>query len=174
MSGIVLKFVFFLANQLIFIFFFCAILYWFCGLKKKIIIRMIFVYKTFIAIIISLLMSWIIGIIFSQERPFVIITCKHLLIHKETPSFPSNHGIVAFTISFSFLFWFKKNWIGLLLFIKSFMIAGARIFLCIHWPLDMLGAFILSMMACWISQLFYSVGRYKILPCIIKLCQFFS
>ncbi|WMY96425.1 MAG: phosphatase PAP2 family protein [Arsenophonus sp.] len=172
-SGIALKFVFFLAHQLIFIFFFCTILYWFLGLKKTIIIRMIFVYKTFIAIIISLLMSWIIGIFFSQERPFLIIACKHLLTHKETPSFPSNHGIVAFTISFSFLFWFKKNWVGFLLFMKSFMIAGARIFLCIHWPLDMLGAFILSVIACGISQLFYTVFRYKILPYIIKLYQLF-
>ncbi|WMY97040.1 MAG: phosphatase PAP2 family protein [Arsenophonus sp.] len=172
-SGTALKFTFFLAYQLIFIFFFIVILYWFFYLKKNIIIRIIFVYKTFVAVIISLLISWIIGKFFYQERPFVMITCKHFFIHKETPSFPSNHGIVTFTISFSFLFWFKKYWIGLLLFIKSFIIAIARIFFCIHWPLDMLGSFILSLIACWISQLLYKVSRDKISSYLIKFYQFF-
>ncbi|WP_348666014.1 phosphatase PAP2 family protein [Arsenophonus symbiont of Ornithomya chloropus] len=173
-SVIELKFLSFFANKLIFLFFFFAFLYGFFSLKKKLIVRRIFFYKTFIAIIISLLISWIIGIIFPQERPFLSIACKYLLVHEATPSFPSNHGIISFTISFSFLFWFQKNWIGLLLFVISFMITGARIFLCIHWPFDMVGAFILAIMACGISQLFYIIGGYKLLLYIVKLYHLFS
>ncbi|WMY94692.1 MAG: phosphatase PAP2 family protein [Arsenophonus sp.] len=172
-SGVTLRFLFFCANQLIFLFFFFCILYCFFSLKKNN-IRRIFFYKTFIAIVISLLISWIIGIIIPHERPFVIITCKHLLVHKATSSFPSNHGMISFTISFSFLFWFKKNWIGLLLMITSFMITGTRIFLCIHWPFDIIGAFILAIIACWMSQLFYMIFGYKILLYIVKLYHFFT
>lgn len=95
---------------------------------------------------------------------------QHFLAHAPTPSFPSNHATIAFIFAFGFLFWLR-NWIGLLLFILAFIIAWARIFLGVHWPLDMVGAFLVAIMACGISQTIWEIGGHKLLPYIIKAYQ---
>lgn len=58
-----------------------------------------------------------------------------------------------------------------MLFIPAFTIAWARIFLGVHWPLDMVGAFLVAIMACGISQTIWELGGHKLLPYIIKAYQ---
>ncbi|HGJ5875741.1 MAG TPA: undecaprenyl-diphosphate phosphatase [Arsenophonus sp.] len=160
----------FVAKQLILIFPFITIVCWLWGSPKELVCQRIFVCKTALALIIGLAISSFIETIFPQDRPFMLGIGQHFLAHAPTPSFPSNHGTIAFTFAFGFLFWLR-NWIGLLLFIPAFMIAWARIFLGIHWPLDMAGAFLTAIMACGISQTIWEVGGYKLLPYIIKAYQ---
>ncbi|MFP3029130.1 MAG: phosphatase PAP2 family protein [Arsenophonus sp.] len=158
----------FLAKRLILIFPLITIACWLCGSSKNLIRQRVFVCKTAFAVIISLAISGFIGVIFPQERPFMLgMIGKHFLVHDPTPSFPSNHATIAFTFAFSFFFWLKK-WVGVLLFIPAFIIAWMRIFLGVHWPLDMAGAFLIAIMACGISQIIWKIAGYKLLPYIIK------
>ncbi|MGP1924219.1 MAG: phosphatase PAP2 family protein [Arsenophonus sp. NEOnobi-MAG3] len=158
----------FLAKRLILIFPLITIACWFLGSSKNLVHQRVFVCKTAFAVIIGLCISGFIGVIFPQERPFMLrMIAQHFLLHDPTASFPSNHATIAFTFAFSFLFWLKK-WIGVLLFIPAFTIAWARIFLGVHWPLDMAGAFFVAIMACGISQTIWKIGGNKLLPYIIK------
>lgn len=160
----------FLAKRLILIFPLITIAYWFWGKSGNLVCQRVFVCKTALALIVGLAISGFIGVIFPQERPFMLGIGQHFLAHAPTPSFPSNHATIAFIFAFSFLFWLK-NWIGLLLFIPAFAIAWARIFLGVHWPLDMVGAFIVAIIACGISQAIWKIGGHKLLPYIIKAYQ---
>ncbi|MFP3014615.1 MAG: phosphatase PAP2 family protein [Arsenophonus sp.] len=161
----------FLAKRLILIFPLIIIAFWIWGPSKNLLFQRKFIYKTAIALIVSLSISSLIRIIFPQDRPFMLGNVGHyFLIHDNTPSFPSNHATVAFTFAFGFLFWLR-NWIGLLLFIPAFTIVWARIFLWVHWPLDMVGAFLVSIISCGVSQIIWKIGGHKLLPYIIKSYQ---
>ncbi|WGM02596.1 undecaprenyl-diphosphate phosphatase [Arsenophonus nasoniae] len=160
----------FLAKRLILIFPLITIACWFWGRAGNLVCQRVFVCKTALALIVGLAISGFIGVIFPLERPFVLGIGQHFLAHAPTPSFPSNHSTIAFIFAFGFLFWLR-NWIGLLLFIPAFTIAWARIFLGVHWPLDMVGAFLVAIMACGISQTIWELGGHKLLPYIIKAYQ---
>lgn len=159
-----------LAKHLIIIFPLITIRYWFWGPPNRLFNQRVFLCKAALAIIIGLVISGLIGIIFPQERPFVLGIGQHFLPHAPTPSFLSNHATIAFIFSFSFLFWFRF-WVGFILFIPAFIIAWARIFLGVHWPLDVAGAFVLAILACGISQTVWVIGGYKLFPYIIKYYQ---
>ncbi|BGI50851.1 MAG: undecaprenyl-diphosphate phosphatase [Arsenophonus endosymbiont of Ceratovacuna japonica] len=159
----------FISKRLIFIFPLITISNCFWGGMKNLLFKKIFICKTIIAIILSLFISFFIGITFPRDRPFVLM-CQHFFIHAMTPSFPSNHATIAFTFAFSFLFWLKK-WIGILLFIPAFLISWARIFLRIHWPLDIIGALLVSIVSCIFSQIIWNIIGYKLIPYIIKYYQ---
>ncbi|HGJ5879645.1 MAG TPA: undecaprenyl-diphosphate phosphatase [Arsenophonus nasoniae] len=160
----------FLAKRLILIFPLITIACWFWGRAGNLVCQRVFVCKTALALIVGLAISGFIGVIFPLERPFVLGIGQHFLAHAPTPSFPSNHATITFIFAFGFLFWLR-NWIGLLLFIPAFTIAWARIFLGVHWPLDMVGAFLVAIMACGISQTIWELGGHKLLPYIIKAYQ---
>lgn len=158
----------FLAKRLILIFLLITIACWFWGQSKNLVCQRVFVCKTALAFIIGLAISGFIGVIFPQERPFMLGIGQHFLAHAPRPSFPSNHATIAFTFAFSSLFWLR-HWIGLLLFIPAFTIAWARIFLGVHWPLDMVSSFLVAIMSCGISQIIWKIGGDKLLLYIIKV-----
>ncbi|MGP1931257.1 MAG: phosphatase PAP2 family protein [Arsenophonus sp. ET-YP4-MAG3] len=167
----ILTLLFFLAKHLILIFPLISIFYWFYGSSKNLIYQRVFIFKTVLALIIGMVISYFIGIIFPQERPFISSKIgRYFFSHAPTASFPSNHATVSFVFSFGFLFWLRA-WIGLLLFIPSLIISLARIFLGIHWPLDIVGAFLVAIIACGFSQIIWKIGANKLLTYIIKTYQ---
>jgi undecaprenyl-diphosphatase len=60
------------------------------------------------------------------------------LHHAPDDSFPSDHGTVIFTFALAFLFW-HRLWSGALLMVVAAAIAWSRVYLGVHWPLDMVG-----------------------------------
>lgn len=121
-----------------------------------------------LALVISLLCSWIIGTLFPHERPFTSKVGYQFLSHAADNSYPSDHGIVIFTFAFGFLLW-HRFWSGLALVIIGVAIAWSRIYLGIHWPLDMLGAAILGFISCLISQLLWEKYAHILYPFITRL-----
>lgn len=161
-----LKILVFFSEKLVFLFPFIIFVFWFWKFSDNLIDQRIFVLKSVIAIFISLLISMILKFIFYKNRPFLVILNKNFLTHTKTSSFPSNHASFVFTVSFCFLFWFKK-WIGFFLFFLSFLIILARIFFGIHWPFDIIGSFLISLFSCFLSNLIWVSFFYKFLPFIL-------
>jgi undecaprenyl-diphosphatase len=52
------------------------------------------------------------------------------------PSFPSGHATAGFIFATPFLLLFKKNWIRALALAYGILVAYARIFIGVHYPLD--------------------------------------
>jgi len=103
--------------------------------------RKIVIYALII-VILTLGIDKMIEMAYFRPRPFVNHSVT-LLYEKSNldPSFPSNHAAGAFALAFA-LFW-KRRKIGTVLILMAWFMALSRIFIGVHYPLDVLaGAFI--------------------------------
>lgn len=130
------------------------------------------VFKVMLALALSLSISWVIGHLFPHDRPFVDGVGYNFLHHAADDSFPSDHGTVIFTFALAFLFW-HRVWSGALLLVIASAIAWSRIYLGVHWPLDMLGGLLAGMCGCLGAQLLWQSGGhglYQRLQRLYRLC----
>ncbi len=96
------------------------------------------------AIFARFIIGEIIYKIWFRQRPFVNKSA-HLLLPNYNPqeaSFPSGHALFYFALSTIIYNYNKKA--GILLYIGSFLIVIARVFVGVHWPLDIIAGAILG------------------------------
>ena len=87
--------------------------------------------KALAAITCALAGNALIGLAWYHARPVVVGAGHAFMRHAPDSSFPSDHGTVMFTAARRF---------GMALLPLACAVAWSRIFLGIHWPMDMLGA----------------------------------
>lgn len=142
----------FIAKDLILLVPIMMVIFWLWGAREQMKARRQLVIKIAIALVIGLLISWLLGKAFPHPRPFASGIGYHFLDHKPNNSFPSNHGTIIFTFAFSFLFWHRLS-SGIALLIVGAAIAWSRVYLGVHWPLDMVGGLLLGLLSCVLAQL---------------------
>lgn len=143
----------FIAQDLLYILAFLLIFLWCQGNKamKERALKAVFMTT------IGLVISFIISSIFYHPRPFAMPIGQNYLAHTANGSFPSDHMLIFSTIAFSYLFSNRKM-TGLILLCCAWLVAWSRIYLGVHFPFDMLGAFILAFLLNWVG--FYIWQRY--------------
>lgn len=98
-----------------------------------------------LASVAALLLAQLIGIVWEHPRPFMIAMGHTHLVHAADSSFPSDHLTLWWTVSFSLMTHRWLRAIGLTLSVFGIGIAWARIYLGVHFPLDMVGAAALAL-----------------------------
>ncbi|ASS68673.1 MULTISPECIES: undecaprenyl-diphosphatase [unclassified Paenibacillus] len=82
----------------------------------------------------------------NHPRPFAASEHVHQLVaHAADASFPSDHSTLAFALAASVLF--AKRRTGLLLLAMALMTGLGRVFVGVHYPADIAGAAVLSLLA---------------------------
>jgi undecaprenyl-diphosphatase len=159
-QGIGLWFAVFSAKYLIYVTVFALIGLWIWGDLK---IRKTVVFA-FLCSVIGIVIDWLIGMMYFHPRPFVLGLGHTLIYHAADSSFPSNHTTTLATLSFMFL-WREsgRTVVGLLLLFIALWVGWARVYVGVHFPFDILGSFVVSLIATMIvSYLTPWIDRYLI------------
>ena len=101
--------------------------------------------------LVGLLINQIIGLIWQHPRPFMIGLGHTLIPHAADSSFPSDHLTLQWAVAFSFLMHRSPRMVGLALALLGLPVAWARIYLGVHFPLDMVGAALVAGLSAWLA-----------------------
>lgn len=91
----------------------------------------------------TLLLNGLTSLVCYHPRPFAMPLGHTFISHVADSSFPSDHMTVFVSVGLT-LFFARTRGLGALLLLSSIGVAWSRIFLGVHFPLDMLGATLYS------------------------------
>lgn len=113
-------------------------------LKNRQKYKVVFIYSVVSAIVSRFVLTELIRIFYKLPRPFEVLENIKLLIPQESsPAFPSGHAAFYFAFSFGVFMYNKK--LGIIFLILSTLMGFARIFVGVHWPLDIIGGAVLGL-----------------------------
>lgn len=108
--------------------------------------------KTIVTLCLALSITFLTHYLMPMPRPFVVGIGHTWLSHIADASFPSNHGTYIFTFALALLCWMNKKGYGTLLMLCALAIAWSRVYLGVHFPLDMLGGLTVAGISCLTVQ----------------------
>lgn len=97
--------------------------------------------------VLAILFNQLIDLVWQHPRPFMIGLGHTYLAHIADSSFPSDHLSLWWAVSFTLLLHCRTRIAGLGLSIGGLPIAWSRIYLGVHFPLDMAGAVIFALLS---------------------------
>ncbi len=117
----------------------CLIALWIKGQKARIVALNAGLITT-----LALLVNYLISLIWFHNRPFADHIGTTLIHHAADSSFPSDH--ITLFASVGFYLFYEKSYqkLGAALLLLSLMTGWARVFVGVHYPLDIMGAYILT------------------------------
>lgn len=95
----------------------------------------------------GLLVNQLIGLFWYHPRPFEAGIGQTLITHIQDSSFPSDHLTLIWSIAFSLLLHKQTRFAGWALAMSGVAVAWARIYLGVHFPLDMAGSALVALAA---------------------------
>ncbi|ENU99396.1 hypothetical protein F969_01578 [Acinetobacter variabilis] len=93
---------------------------------------------------ITLSISEVLSAVLNTPRPFVMEVGRTLIEHAPTGSFPSNHMSIFSGIAFAYYFSAQRD-LGRILLWTAWLVAWSRVYVGVHFPIDMLGAFLIAL-----------------------------
>ena len=111
--------------------------------------------KALLATCCALGINAAIGLLWYHPRPFVAGAGRSFMHHAPDSSFPSDHGTIMFTVALVLAVSSvpAARRFGRSLLPLALVVAWSRVFLGVHWPIDMLGALAVALGVTLLFQL---------------------
>ncbi|MEO6958448.1 MAG: phosphatase PAP2 family protein [Burkholderiaceae bacterium] len=100
--------------------------------------------------LLALLFAQVIGYIWPHPRPFMVGLGTSFLAHVADSSFPSDHVTLMAAVAFSLISSSLTRTFGVALMLIGVVVAWSRIYLGVHFPFDMAGAFLVGLGSAWL------------------------
>ena len=118
-----------------------------------------------VSMLAGLLINQFIALLWPHPRPFMLGLGHNLIAHAVNSSFPSDHLTGLWAFSFSLLMHRSQRMTAVALALLGLPMALARIYLGVHFPLDMLGAALVAGFSAWLALVgarFYMEPLYRL------------
>lgn len=117
-----------------------------------------------LAIIFSVAFGYILKLIiqffYSRPRPFASYDVLQLINKSADASFPSGHAVLVFALAFATYFYNKK--IGAAFLAAALLVGVGRIFVGVHYPLDIFGGVLVGFLSAYAVEKFSRGKSFKI------------
>ncbi|MBS7658485.1 MAG: phosphatase PAP2 family protein [Candidatus Bathyarchaeia archaeon] len=137
--------------------FIAGILLWFLRKRKE-------AFLLVFALLIGGVLTFFMKIAFHRIRPFQIIIETKVLEREEGFSFPSGHSVSSFSSAIILERKIKKIYLSFFIYALAFLIGYSRVYIGVHWPLDVVFGGIIGLTIGFITLKFEE----KILSFFIK------
>ncbi|MEN6290643.1 MAG: undecaprenyl-diphosphatase [Methanobacterium sp.] len=94
--------------------------------------------------ILGLFINYIIGLLYFHPRPFMLHAGTLLFPYSADSSFPSDHTTLMLSIALMLIYFKETKKIGIILAILGVIGGLSRVFAGVHFPLDIIGSLIVS------------------------------
>jgi undecaprenyl-diphosphatase len=120
--------------------------------------------STAIAAVLALGTNQLVGLLWYEPRPFMIGLGRTLMTHAPENSFPSDHTTFILTVGFGLIATCAAPTWGKLVSILGALVAWARIYLGLHFPVDMLASTLIACLFSGIAVLLVSPVNRWLMP----------
>lgn len=103
------------------------------------------VLDTVLTAVIALAINFAIAASWYHPRPFELGIGHQLLAHGPETSFPSDHATILFAIALGMIRARGGRLWSFALLASALAVAWARVYLGVHWPMDMVGSFAVAL-----------------------------
>lgn len=119
---------------------------------------------TSIAAALALGANQLVGLLWYEPRPFMIGLGRTLMTHVPENSFPSDHTTFILTVGFGLVTTCAAPKWGAIVSFLGILVAWARIYLGLHFPLDMLGSALIAGLFGAVAALLVATLRRWMMP----------
>ena len=120
---------------------------------------------------ITLSISEVLSAVLNTPRPFVMEVGRTLIEHAPTGSFPSNHMSIFSGIAFAYYFSAQRD-LGRILLWTAWLVAWSRVYVGVHFPIDMAGAFLIALVVNLAGLSLWWKYQEKLMDFILSIYQF--
>ena len=117
-----------------------------------------------IAAALALGANQIVGLFWFEPRPFMIGLGRTLMAHAPENSFPSDHTTFILTVGFALITTRAAPMWGKAVSVLGVLVAWARIYLGLHFPLDMVASALIACLFGLLAALLVSAVQRWIMP----------
>jgi len=100
---------------------------------------------------LAFLIAYIAGLLYYNDRPFVVEHIEPLISHQPDNGFPSDHTLAAMTAA-AVIFVYRRK-LGILLGVLGLLVGIARIMAHLHYPVDIVASVFIAVIATFCAWL---------------------
>lgn len=104
-------------------------------------------------VLLGLLVNLTIGALWYVPRPFEVGAGHMLMDHSVDASFPSDHTTVLLSVALSLLAGTASRRWGMSALVVGIGTGWARVYLGVHWPLDIAGSLLVAALSTWLVHM---------------------
>lgn len=116
------------------------------------------------AVALGLAVNWTIAALWYHPRPFVLGLGHAFVAHSPETSFPSDHATFLWSLGFALVLAPALRAFGLAVVLLGVATAWARIYVGVHFPMDMAGSLVISLAGAAIARGLAPVLDRRLMP----------